>query len=317
MLKWFLYSLLLFVLGLLIIIMPEIVNYTNTDSWYVNLAQFLKDFPQFRLVAGIVLLVFGLIGFVFVFFQYVRQSTAFVIQQSGDGDYGNPSLSYPKIVIDGQEPLIYENLASLNRHDEPILDLDKNRIQRFYGNLKDKKKIAFLGVALFPYLVYAGYIVGNAGQRVTYFHYNRGKSKSEWLYPGLKIKNAIVIKESYGDNNDNSALTIAISVSYLVDKEIVIKQFNNSKIVFAESEIIGTDAIKNRKTLDSMANTIRSIIDQESKNAKAVNLLLSCPAELCFALGQRLNSPGLPLIKVFNYNKKSENDKWDWNIVLN
>ena len=226
-------------------------------------------------------------------------------------------MSYPKIVIDGQEPLIYENLASLNRHDEPILDLDKNRIQRFYGNLKDKKKIAFLGVALFPYLVYAGYIVGNAGQRVTYFHYNRGKSKSEWLYPGLKIKNAIVIKESYGDNNDNSALTIAISVSYLVDKEIVIKQFNNSKIVFAESEIIGTDAIKNRKTLDSMANTIRSIIDQESKNAKAVNLLLSCPAELCFALGQRLNSPGLPLIKVFNYNKKSENDKWDWNIVLN
>ena len=316
MLKWFLYSLLLFVLGLLIIIMPEIVNYTNTDSWYVNLAQFLKDFPQFRLVAGIVLSIFGLIGFVFVFFQYVRQSTAFVIQQSGDGDYGNPSLSYPKVVIGGQEPLIYENLASLNRHDEPILNLDKNRIQRFYGNLKDKKTIAFLGVALFPYLVYAGYIVGNAGQRVTYFHYNRGKSKSEWLYLGLKVKNKIVIKESCGGGNDNSELTVAISVSYLVDKEIVIKQFNNSKIVFAESEIIGTDAIKNRKTLDSMANTVRSIIDQESKNAKAVNLLLSCPAELCFALGQRLNSPGLPLIKIFNYNKKSENDKWDWNIVI-
>lgn len=316
MFKWFLYSLLLFVLGLLIIIMPEIVNYTNTDSWYVNLAQFLKDFPQFRLVVGIVLLVFGLIGFVFVFFQYVRQSTAFVIQQSGDGDYGNPSLSYPKLVIGGQEPLIYENLASLNRHDEPILNLDKNRIQRFYGSLKGKKKIAFLGVALFPYLVYAGYIVGNAGQKVTYFHYYRGKSKSGWLYHGIKVKNTILIKESCGDNNDNSELTVAISVSYQIDREVATKQFKNSKIVFAESEIIGTDTIKNRKTLDSMANAIRSIIDQESKNAKAVNLLLSCPAELCFALGQRLNSPGLPLIKVFNYNRKSENDKWDWNIVL-
>lgn len=315
--KWFLYSLLLFVLGLLIIIMPEIVNYTNTESWYVNLAQFLKDFPQFRLVAGIVLSIFGLIGFVFVFFQYVRQSTAFVIQQSGDGDYGNPSLSYPKVVIGGQEPLVYENLASLNRHDESVLNLDKNRIQRFYGNLKDKKRIAFLSVALFPYLVYAGYFVGNAGQKVTYFHYNRGKSKSEWLYLGLKVKNKIVIKESCGDSNDDSELTVAISVSYQIDKEVAIKQFKNSKIVFAESEIIGTDSIKNRKTLDSMTNTIRSIIDQESKNAKAVNLLLSCPAELCFALGQRLNSPGLPLIKVFNYNKKSENDKWDWNIVLN
>ena len=297
--------------------MPEIVNYTNTDSWYVNLAQVLRDFPQFRLVAGIVLLVFGLIGFVFAFLQYVRQSTAFVIQQSGDGDYGNPSLSYPKVVIGDQEPLIYENLASLNRHDEPILNLDKNRIQRFYGNLKDKKRIAFLGVALFPYLVYAGYIVGNAGQKVTYFHYYRCKSKSEWLYPGIKVKNTILIKESCGDNNDNSELTVAISVSYQIDREVATKQFKNSKIVFSESEIIGTDAIKNRKTLDSMANTIRSIIDQESKNAKAVNLLLSCPAELCFALGQRLNSPGLPLIKVFNYNKKSENDKWDWNIVLN
>ena len=317
MLKWFLYSLLLFVLGLLIIIMPEIVTYTNTDSWYVNLAQFLKDFPRFRLAAGIVLLVFGLIGFVFVFFQYVRQSTAFVIQQSGDGDYGNPSLSYPKFAIGGQEPLIYENLASLNRHDEPILNLDKNRIQRFYGSLKGKKKIAFLGVALFPYLVYAGYVVGNAGQKVTYFHYNRGKSKSEWLYLGLKVKNKIVIKESCGDSNNDSELTAAISVSYQIDREVVTKQFKNSRIVFAESEIIGTDVIKNRKTLDSMATTIRSIIDQESKNAKAVNLLLSCPAELCFALGQRLNSPGLPLIKVFNYNKKSENDKWDWNIVLN
>lgn len=317
MVKWLLYSLLLFAIGLLIIIMPGIVDYTNTDSWYVNLAQVLKDYPQFRLSFGIALLVLGLIGLSFACFQFIRQNTAFVIQQSGDGDYGNPSLSYPKLIIGAQEPLIYENVASLNRNDKSILDLDKNRITRFYGGLKDKKRIAFLGVALFPYLVYAGFVVGNAGQKVSYFHYNRNKSKSEWIYPGIKTKNRIKINQTIDTNGNDTEVTIAVSVSYSIDKEIVKKQFGNQKTVFLESEIISTEAIKNRKTLDSLANDVRKAIDNESRNASIVNLLLSCPAELCFAIGQRMSSPGLPLIKVYNFNKKSINNEWDWNVDLN
>lgn len=316
MIKWTLYSLIFIFFGVLFLIFPNIVNYAHTETWYVDLAKLLKDYPQLKVSVGVASVVIGVIGLLITIILFLRKKYAFVIQQSGDGDYGNPSLTYSKFLTGNQETLIYENITSLERHDVSIRDLDKKRIARFYVNLKDKSRLAFLSVALFPFIVYSGYIVGNAGQKVTYFHYDRNKSKSRWVKPGFKILNSLFEDERSQFDKNKETLTICVSVSYEIDKENVLNQFSNSNIVFLKSSKIGTEAIHNRKTLDSIADIVRDTINKETKNHKLVNLLLSCPAELCFAIGCRLSSPGLPLINVYNFNRKKFNDKWDWYITL-
>ena len=308
-----LYSVIFLLFGILILVLPETIDYTNTENWFFDLTRFLKDYPQFKCISGIVSIVLGLIGFIFVIFYFIQKNHAFIIQQSADGDYGNPALSFPKIFIGIQEPLFYENITSQNRYETSILDLDKERIKRFYTNVKNKKCISFLGVALFPFIVYAGYIVGNSGQKVSYFHYDRKKAVSRWLPFFGSINNDFKI--STLNESSSSGLVIAVSVSYLIDKEIIKKQFFDEKIICLDADKIGIDVINNRKSLIFLADKIRKTIDQESKKFNSISLLLSCPAELCFALGQCLCSPGLPRICVYNF-KKSDNTSWNWSIFL-
>ena len=316
MIQWILYSLIFIVLGALILAFPELVNYAHTDTWYIDLAKLLKDYPVLRTTVGVAFLCLGVAGIIVIALLKKRRNTAFVIQQSEDNDYGNPSLRFPWFVIGVQEPLIYENIASLNRNDEPILDLEKQRIARFYGNLKCRKRIAFLSVAPFPFIVYAGFTVGNAGQKVTYFHYDQKKSRSRWVRPGLSPSCSLIALDHAELDKSKDELTICVSVSYEIEEPDVSNQFSKTNIIFLKFLPIGTEVIKNRKTLDSMADKVRETISQQSKHHKSVNLLLSCPAELCFAIGCRLSSPGLPTIKVYNFNKKSDYAKWDWQITL-
>ncbi len=314
--KWIFHSLIFIVFGMIVLVFPNIVNYANTETWYVDLAKLLKDYPNLKISVGLVSIVAGVAGVVYAVIIFIRKKTAFVVQQSGDGDYGNPCLKYPKMLIGNQETLVYENITSLNRCDSSTRDLDKKRIARFYGNLQDKTRLAFLSVALFPFIVYSGFIVGNAGQKVTYFHYDRNKSKSRWVKPGFKILNSLFEDERSLFEKDKETLTVCVSVSYEIDKESVFNQFPNSNIVFLKSSKIGTEVIRNRKTLNDIADTVRETINKEAKDHKSVNLLLSCPAELCFAIGCRLSSPGLPLINVYNFNRKKFSNKWDWHITL-
>lgn len=313
MIQWIISSILLFVFGIAVLVYPGIVDYTNTGNWYFDLSRFLNDYPQLRYPFGIVSIIIGLAGFLLIFVHYKRKNTAFVIQQSGDGDYGNPSLSFPKLFIGSQEPLLYENVASQAINEQLILDLDKKKIRRFYENLKNRKRIAFIGVALFPYIVYAGYIVGNAGQKIIYFHYDRNKAKSKWVRFGFKNHNDLTIKDII--NPSSRETVIAVSVSYQIDRAIVQSQFTSQKIVYLDALKLGTETIDNAKTLKLMADKIRRTINDESGDNRSITLLLSCPAELCFAIGQRLCSPGLPSIKVYNFNRKTE-IKWDWHISL-
>ncbi len=316
MIKLLVISILIILFSLLVLFVPNyVVEYVNSDNLYFNLSKILIDYPHFKYILGFAFLVTGLVILAYVIMHYARAKTAFVIQQSGDGDYGNPSLSFPKIAISNRDPLYYENIASIDRCTKAVLDLDKNRIERFYSSLSSKKRISFLGVALFPFLVYSGFVVGSSGQKISYYHYNRQKEKAVWLYPGIKEKNKLKIPDV--DKNSSDQLTVAVSVSYLIDKELVKSQFGDTCIAFIEAESIGTETIKNRKTLDAIANAVREYISKNAnKDINVVNLLLSCPAELCFAIGTKLSSPGLPEIRVFNYNRKTKGKKWDWYIVL-
>lgn len=315
MIKWVIYSCIFILLGLFVLFMPNFIDYTNTSNWYFDLAKFLTDYPKVQLWFGICLIVVGVVGLVIAIFSCVKKNTSFVIQQSADGDFGNPSLAYPWYVIGTKDPNVYENIASIKRCEQNILDLDKKRIKRFYQNLKYKNGISFLGVALFPFIVYAGYVVGDSGIKTRFFHYDRNKKKSILILPGIKPKNDItVVNETERDNATKTV--IAVSISYSIDEEIVTAQFSRERLIFCKANYIGTESSFNKKTMVKMAKSIRSIVEEKSKGTDEVNLLLSCPAELCFAIGQSLRSPGLPKINVFNFNRKSENNKWDWSITL-
>ena len=316
MFKWICYFLLFVIFGVVIIMFPSIIDYTNTGSWFFDLSKFLNDYPYLRISTGIVFIGLGVIGLVITAFLNNRKNTAFVIFQSGEGDYGNLSLSYPKRIIGNQEPIFYENVASLKVNSRSILELDKKRISRFFDRLRDKKKIAFLGVGLFPFIVYAGFKVGNAGQKVVYYHYNRQSGKSQLVRTGISVNHSFQIEDCSTSDDNKKELTIAVSVSYQVDKQYVLNQFSNTDIIFLKSLETGTEVVTNKKTLEYMADCVRETIGSKSKHHNVVNLLLSCPSELCFAIGCRLSSPGLPLVRVYNFNKKSHTNKWDWFIDL-
>ena len=301
-------------LGMALLFFPGLIGYLRTDGFLFDLASFLGDYPWFRFPFGTILLLVGAAGVVFGAGDTVRENTDFVIQQSGDGDFGNAELRFPRWLIGSKNPTIYRNLASIKRHDECILRLDRDRIKDFYDGISTHKRMVFLAVALFPLLVYGGYVVGNSGKRITYFHYDRIRAKSVWLRNGKRT--AFFERRFCGGNPMGPKRLICFSVSHQIDEAAVERQFPETKIEFYALLKPGTEAIHNLSDLNGLADDMRTAIASVD-DAQSVGVLLSCSAELCFAFGQRLNSPGLPLVSIYNFDRRCSNMPWNWAIVIN
>lgn len=306
----------LLVLGASALIAPELLRYMNTGSWFFDVVLFLRDHPDYKLVFGIPMVLIGVGGVLFFVTDIFRGKVAFVIHRSAMGDYGNSTLSFPRIAIGTRDVARCDIWSSIKNPAPAVLSLDKKQIRRFYEYLLDKKRIAFLAVAPFPFLVYAGYIVGNSGQKVSFFHYNRAKARSEWVRPGVRTLCSLNVAEINSSPDQSSGMVVAVSVSYPIERSLVEQQFSGQRILYLDCSSVGTDVIKNRKTLDSLSNQIVKTISESSGQCNEVTLLLSCPAVLCFSLGQRLCSPGLPTIRVYNYDRSAKSDNWNWSIKL-
>lgn len=303
-------NILLFVSGLITIINPYYLGYINKDKFYFDIFKFLNDFPKFRFPVAIALLLIGVIGIANIIIQYINDKNIYIIQKGKASDFGSTNFTYPKNCFSQNNTLVYTNLASIRNNEEIILDLEKENINNFYTSIDKNKNISFLSISLFPFIIYAGYCVGKSGRKVTLYHYDRVKSKSRKIRWWFKNTNEIIPDGSIVGNENN---TICISISYEIDKKIVEREFKSSTIKYYKAKCIGTESIKNTKDIEVITSQIRKII---SEQANEVNLLLSCSAELCFAIGQRLKSPGLPLIKVYNFSAKDKSNKWNWSIYL-
>lgn len=298
-------------LGVAMLVIPGFITYIDTSSLFFDLSRFLSDHPGFTIPIGIVFITFGIVYLFLYFCDLNRDKTVFVVQKSDD-DYGDVDLHFPKIIIGNKEELIYENLLSLSIYNQTVVDLEKKKMSRFYNRIPKDKKLAFLAISPMPTLVYAGFVVGNSGRKVAYYHWNRKEAKAKriWCFGN----NLSLIKEE--DNNIKSKnYVICISTSYLIDKRVVKNQFSKYRIINYKSNVIGADVIRSKKALDNIADSIRAIIAEVPLGSN-VHLLLSCSSELCFAIGQRLNSPALPKIYCYNFDGKNTNS-WNWKIDIN
>lgn len=301
---------LILLLGLCVLCIPDFLKYFNENKFYFDLAEFLNDYPLFRYPVGSGLVIIGGLDLVCSIFQIVEKKNVYVIQKGKNSDFGINDLHFPSCFAKKPEPLVYTNLCSFNETNDAILNLEKNNISNFYSQLKPNTKLSILSVSVFPFLVYSGYCLGEAGRKVDYYHYDRNQAKSKKLRNTHKNTNELIEDERI---KGNAKTTICVSVSYDIDKEVVKNEFNGSTIIFLKAKNIGTEVVKNKKDIEIIVDQIRKVIGE---SAEETNLLLSCPAELCFAIGRKLKSPGLPAIDVYNYSAKSETNKWNWKIKL-
>lgn len=306
-------AILLIVLGIAIMIIPNFSSYVDTESFYFDLSKFLLDYPGFRFPVGISLIIVGLSHCAFVVVSSIKNNTAFIIQKADEDDYGDIDLHFPKCITFDREELVYENIITLKKHDEIIIELEKKKISRFYKRIPTKKRIAFLAISPMPTLVYAGFTVANTGRKISYYHWDRDKAKAIRLRCfGGKAE----LQESKSINSDFKDYVICISTSYEIDNNLVLKQFPDFNIKHYKTKSVGYNSIKTQKDVNNIADSVRKIIANLPSKC-CVHLLLACSSELCFAIGQRLNSPVLPNIKIYNLNKNENNELcWDWNIEL-
>lgn len=301
--------------GVFLLSFPAFLNYLNHDTMPFDLALFLNDYPVFRFVIGILLIVIGFGGFAYLFILK-KYKTIYVIQESSDGDFGSPDLNYPLLIKGDSDEIVYTNLATLNNHPKDVIELEKKRIRIFYERLPKQKQIAFLGIATIPSLVYAGYVVGENGRKIKYYHWNREKHKAKRLR-GLKQSCVLSIDENIDSTNKSKEYVIYVSVSYLPNKEQVKKQFGNVNYIFCQTNKLGVDVVKTKRDLMGISNQVRKVISNINIPGATVHLILQCSAEVCFAIGQKLNTTSLPNIKVYSFNYKNESNPWDWYLELN
>jgi hypothetical protein len=306
-------SIALILLGIAILIIPNFTAYIDTGSFYFDLSTFLKDYPAFTYPVGIIALISGIFYSLFIIFDSIRNNTIFIIQKADKEDYGDIDLHFPNCVIGGKDELVYENLITLSNHEKNVIDLEKKKIKNFYGRISLKKTIAFLAISPMPTIVYAGYCVGNVGRKVSFYHWNRDKNK------------AIRLKEFGGKANlqkediiktQSMEFVVCVSTSYLIEKESVKNQFTGYNIIFLKANNPNYNFIKTKKDLVKVADYVRETISNLPVGSR-VHLLLCCSSELCFAVGQRLNSPALPTVKVYSFDKNVKGTKtWNWGIDL-
>lgn len=306
-------SVFLILLGIAIIVIPNFSSYLNTESFYFDLSKFLSDYPRFTYPLGVLLIVVGVLYCSFVVISSIKNNTAFIIQKADEDDYGNVDLHYSKRTTFGREELVYESIITLKQHNESIIELEKKKISRFYKRIPPKKRIAFLAISSMPTLVYAGFTVANTGRKISYYHWDRDKAKA------IRLKcfgGKAELQESESINSDSKDYVICISTSYEIDNNLVSKQFSDFNIKHYKAKSIGYNSIKTQKDVNNIADSVRKIIANLPSKC-FVHLLLACSSELCFAIGQRLNSSVLPNIKIYNLNKNENNELcWDWNIEL-
>ena len=301
-------------MGFIVLIFPAFIKYFNTGSFLFDFASFLQDYPAFQYVVGIALIVIGVVGLLYVILLS-RDGTVFVIHRASDGDYGSGGLSYSRFTKGDRDEMIFESIISLRDHTPDQIELEKKQIRKFYNNLPNDKKISFLGIATIPSLVYAGFVVGENGKKIDYYHWNRNDSKAIKASAFGKPQ-PLVKDEEISPKKKSEDCVVCVSTSYQIEKMHVFSQFKNSNIVYYKLNSLGIDIIKSRNEIVEIANNVREIISNVKSKKAAVHLLLVCSAELCFAIGQRLNSPALPTIKVYNFDNKVA-DKWNWYIELN
>lgn len=312
--KKLLFSATFTLLGIAIISIPNFVSYIDTGSFYFDLAKFLKDYPGFTYPFGALFIVFGSVYFASIIIELRREKTVFVIQKADEEDYGDIDLRFPKHVIGSKDELVYENNISLNNYDSGIIGLEKKKIMHFYKRIEPKKKIAFLAISPMPTLVYAGYVVANSGREVVFYHWDRDKTKAVRLKRFGSMEN---LKENRVVNSSSNEYVLCISTSYLINENLVLKQFNGCNIKFYKLENPNYNAVKTQSNVRCIANYVRERI-AKLPHGSHVHLLLSCSSELCFAIGQTLNSQVLPNIRVYNLGKNEKNENfWNWSIDLN
>lgn len=299
----------LIILGIIILVLPEYIKYINKDQFFFDFVSLLNDHPKFRYPFGSMLLIIGLLVLIYNIVSIILDRKVFVIQKGLNEDFGTIDLNFGIKLFD-IEPVVYTNICATKNKNKELLKIEKRNIYNFYDKNVEKRNICFLSVSIFPFIVYAGYCIGESGRKVTYYHYNRNKKRALKMRWGLSSH--IKFDDECEMIKGSEVRTICISVSYNIDREIVKEEFQGTTIYFYKTNLIGTEVLKNKKDIDYIANEVRSIV---AEKAKKTNLLLSCPAELCFAIGQKLKSPGLPEVSIYNYNAKQD-DKWNWSITL-
>jgi len=307
------YSILLFVLGLVILVFPQLGVYLDTSSVFFDISKFLLDYPQFLIPFGILLIILGIVFFVIFMIAEKQENTVFIIQKPGDGNYGNADLHYPKSILGKRDVLIYESVVTIKNSSTQSIQYEAEKINRFFGQTEKKKRIFFLGISPIPSLVYAGHTVGDTGKKVTYFHWDRNKEEA------IKIGNkggTNFVREDEIVKKKSNDYVLCVSTSYEINKDIVKRQFPKATLLFYKSNEIGTESIKTKADILTISKSVREKIANISDSKASVHLLLSCSSELCFAIGRKLNSPALPKVLVYNFNRQSESP-WDWNISLN
>ena len=77
--------------GVLLLSFPAFLNYLNPNTMTFNLALFLNDYPVFRFVIGILLIVIGLGGFAYLFILKKYKANGII--------YDNPNTDDRQAII--------------------------------------------------------------------------------------------------------------------------------------------------------------------------------------------------------------------------
>lgn len=301
-----------FLFGLISLIVPQYLKYFESGTTFFKVGEFLNNHPECTRISGYIFVCLGLIHFSIWFVVRKKENEAFVIQNAIKRDYGEINLNFSRFNRLFNKQDLYTCQVSKDDYNTRLIAKEKKNIQEFYSSFKNKRKINFAGICAMPFLTYAGFTLGECGSKINYYHFNRERGKL-YKIKGNERKNQLVederIEKGFND------WIFSISVSYPARKEEIIEQFKDKNILFLKSSSLGTDIKLSREDINYIAKQVREYISKATLNNNNVSLLLSCPSELCFEIGRKLNSPGLSHVFVYHYSA-SKKIKWSWCVEL-
>lgn len=184
-----------------------------------------------------------------------------------------------------------------------------------------KKHILYGGVAPVPMVAAAGHIISNM-QNVYVGDWDREKKK--WHFnnefdDGELLKFEEVDSKGY----EATALTIAISLSIPIRKNVIQDEFSENALIEVTYALgnykydNASSSEKQERLAKSILEFINSNIIPNYPNLEKLDILITAQASLVFRIGSVLNQGHLPKIVFHHFNPKSENKKHPWGVVLN
>ena len=290
---------LLILLGVCTIIFPELLQYI---SWnYINLTLVLQEYPGIRNSIGILCIVVGL--------PLLLINTAKVYCMTSN----DIIAVLPKLPIGFTCEKELE-LKTTNTSEE-ILKNAINDVNNFPRDINVSKvhKPCFFSICDIPFIVTAGYLIGDGTHSVRYLHYIRSKGKC------IEIKGnngKLEFSSNYNDKGSKELL-VTLSTSFKINTHTLNDKFLNMNLLCIETKNIDVDSILKLNDLNCFCDFAIDTIREKSTTVNNVHLLLATSSSVAFAIGQRLrNTMDRPTV-VYQFENSNISDNRPWGILIN